>query len=91
MENILYGFVNALKFTNIIAALLSVAIGIVVGSLPGLSAAMGVALLIPITFRYACRNSINCIGRGLLWSYVWWFIFSYFATHTWNISAAAQL
>lgn len=58
MENILYGFVNALKFTNIIAALLSVAIGIVVGSLPGLSAAMGVALLIPITFGMPAETAL---------------------------------
>lgn len=62
MENILYGFVNALKFTNIIAALLSVAIGIVVGSLPGLSAAMGVALLIPITFGMPAETALIALA-----------------------------
>lgn len=50
MENILYGFGAAFKLVNLFAALASVAVGIIVGSLPGLSAAMGVALLIPITF-----------------------------------------
>lgn len=62
MENILYGFVNALKFTNIIAALLSVAIGIIVGSLPGLSAAMGVALLIPITFGMPAETALIALA-----------------------------
>lgn len=50
MDDILYGLINALTLVNIFAALGSVAVGIVVGALPGLSAAMGVALLIPITF-----------------------------------------
>ncbi len=50
MQDILYGFTAALSLTNLIASVLSVIVGIAVGSLPGLSAAMGVALLIPITF-----------------------------------------
>lgn len=62
MENILYCFVNALKFTNIIAALLSVAVGIIVGSLPGLSAAMGVALLIPITFGMPAETALIALA-----------------------------
>lgn len=50
MSNVLLGFVTALTPINLLAALLSVTIGIIIGALPGLSAAMGVALLIPITF-----------------------------------------
>lgn len=50
MSDILYGFMTALSPINLIAACVSVAIGITIGALPGLSAAMGVALLIPITF-----------------------------------------
>lgn len=50
MNDILYGFVNAFDLINLVAAFLSVAVGITVGALPGLSAAMGVALLIPVTF-----------------------------------------
>ena len=44
------GFLNAIMPVNILAMLLSVTIGIIIGALPGLSAAMGVALIIPITF-----------------------------------------
>ena len=50
MSDILFGFVTALAPVNLLAACLSVSIGIIIGALPGLSAAMGVALLIPITF-----------------------------------------
>lgn len=50
MGDILYGFIHALDWVNLMAAFFSVAIGITVGALPGLSAAMGVALLIPVTF-----------------------------------------
>lgn len=50
MSDVLYGFLNALSIVNLFAAFISVALGIIIGALPGLSAAMGVALLIPITF-----------------------------------------
>lgn len=50
MNDILFGFVNAVQPMNLAAMAVSVAIGIMIGALPGLSAAMGVALLIPITF-----------------------------------------
>ena len=45
------GFLNALTPTNLIVMLLSVTMGIIIGCMPGLSAAMGVALLLqrPLT------------------------------------------
>src|SRR5690625_3456883 len=62
MENIISGFINAFQFVNIIAALISVTIGIIVGSLPGLSAAMGVALLIPITFGMPAETALIALA-----------------------------
>lgn len=62
MENILLGFANAFKFVNLVAAFLSVAVGIVIGSLPGLSAAMGVALLIPITFGMPAETALIALA-----------------------------
>ena len=44
------GFVNAVTPINLLIMFLSTAMGITIGCLPGLSAAMGVALLLPITF-----------------------------------------
>ena len=62
MENIIFGFINAFKLVNLFAALVSVAIGIIVGSLPGLSAAMGVALLIPITFGMPAETALIALA-----------------------------
>ena len=47
------GFANALMPSNLIMMIIGVTIGIVVGCMPGLSAAMGVALLLPLTFGMA--------------------------------------
>lgn len=58
MNDMLYGLVNALTVVNLVAALGSVFIGIIVGALPGLSGAMGVALLIPITFSMPAEAAL---------------------------------
>ncbi|MGE4371110.1 MAG: tripartite tricarboxylate transporter permease [Burkholderiaceae bacterium] len=52
MDNtfILVGLMNAFTPTNLFFIFLGSAIGIVVGALPGLSATMALALLLPITF-----------------------------------------
>ncbi|HSH35980.1 tripartite tricarboxylate transporter permease [Schnuerera sp.] len=62
MNDIIFGLTNALSLTNLIAALVSVATGIVVGGLPGLSAAMGVALLIPITFGMPADTALIALA-----------------------------
>ena len=49
-EPILEGLTNALSLGSLLANLMGVALGIIFGALPGLTAAMGVALLIPLTF-----------------------------------------
>ena len=44
------GFLNALTPINLLMMAAGVAMGIVIGCMPGLSAAMGVALMLPMTF-----------------------------------------
>ncbi len=56
------GFLNALTLVNILAMAGSVAIGIVIGCLPGLSAAMGVALLLPMTFTMDASTGLIVLG-----------------------------
>jgi putative tricarboxylic transport membrane protein len=56
------GFVNALTFINILAMAGGVAIGIVIGCLPGLSAAMGVALMLPLTFTMPADTGLIVLG-----------------------------
>ncbi len=62
MQDIIYGFINAVAPVNLLAAFLSVAAGIVVGGLPGLSAAMGVALLIPMTFTMPAETGLIALA-----------------------------
>lgn len=50
MELFLGGITNILDFEYLLILFLSMAIGITLGALPGLTATMGVALLLPITF-----------------------------------------
>ncbi|MBQ9273535.1 MAG: tripartite tricarboxylate transporter permease [Succinivibrio sp.] len=56
------GFVAALTPLNILAMLLSTFIGVCLGCLPGLSAAMGVALLLPITFGMGPATGLIVLG-----------------------------
>lgn len=56
------GFVNALVPINLLAMIAGVTIGIVIGCLPGLSAAMGVALLLPMTFSMDASTGLIMLG-----------------------------
>nr|WP_234417241.1 MULTISPECIES: tripartite tricarboxylate transporter permease [unclassified Lysinibacillus] len=50
MELLLNGFVNVFNPLTIVLLILGVIAGIIIGSLPGLTATMGVALFLPFTF-----------------------------------------
>ena len=56
------GFIHALSPINLIAMFVSTALGITIGCLPGLSAAMGVALLLPITFGMDPATGLIVLG-----------------------------
>ena len=56
------GFVHAFYPVNLIAMAVGVTIGIVIGCLPGLSAAMGVALLLPMTFSMDASTGMIMLG-----------------------------
>ncbi|WP_078593836.1 tripartite tricarboxylate transporter permease [Evansella clarkii] len=49
MEMMLHGFMEAFQFNTITLIILGVLAGIIIGSLPGLTATMGVALFLPIS------------------------------------------
>lgn len=50
IENLAYGFVLTAQWQNIVAIIAGSITGYFVGALPGLSAGMGIALLLPFTF-----------------------------------------
>ncbi|MDY6416388.1 MAG: tripartite tricarboxylate transporter permease [Succinivibrio dextrinosolvens] len=56
------GFILALSPLNILLMVLATAIGVSIGCLPGLSAAMGVALLLPVTFGMSPATGLIVLG-----------------------------
>lgn len=56
------GFINALMPANLLVMALGTTIGLVIGCLPGLSAAMGVALLLPMTFSMDASTGLIMLG-----------------------------
>lgn len=61
MELILQGIMNAISLDCILANAMGVALGILFGALPGLTSAMGVALLIPITFSMPAVEAFSAL------------------------------
>ena len=56
------GFINALTPINLLMMAAGVAMGIVIGCMPGLSAAMGVALMLPMTFTMEPETGLIVLG-----------------------------
>ena len=56
------GLLNALTPINLFAIIASTTLGIIIGCLPGLSAAMGVALLLPVTFGMDPGTGLIVLG-----------------------------
>lgn len=50
LENMLLGLTNVFSFSSLVSIILGTALGLFVGAMPGLSATMAIALLLPITF-----------------------------------------
>src|SRR5699024_5097553 len=50
MDGLLDGLLNVLSFQGLFYVALGMALGLVVGSLPGLSATMAIAILLPVTY-----------------------------------------
>jgi putative tricarboxylic transport membrane protein len=69
VENLLLGFQIAITPTNIFIASLGILLGTVIGVLPGLGGANGVAILLPLTFTMPPTSAIillTCIYWGAL-------------------------
>ena len=56
------GFLQALTPINLCLMALATAVGVTIGCLPGLSAAMGVALLLPVTFGMDPATGLIILG-----------------------------
>ena len=56
------GFLQALSPLNLLLMAAATAVGVTIGCLPGLSAAMGVALLLPVTFGMDPATGLIILG-----------------------------
>src|SRR5580765_3529905 len=53
IQSLLHGFVIALSFKNLALMFVGIILGVIIGVLPGLGGANGVAILLPLTFSMA--------------------------------------
>ena len=56
------GFIHAFTPINLLAMILATGLGVTIGCLPGLSAAMGVARLLPVTFGMDPATGLIVLG-----------------------------
>ena len=66
----MHGFSTLFTFSNVGAALLGAVLGLVVGAMPGIGSLAGVALLLPLTYKFNPTTAIIMLGAVLL-QYVW--------------------
>ena len=51
IQSLLFGFQTVISLDNMLATVVGGVLGIIVGAMPGIGAAAGVALLLPMTFK----------------------------------------
>ncbi len=62
LEHLLNGFQTALTLQNVIASMLGAVLGLVVGAMPGIGSLAGVALLLPLTFKFNPLTAMIMLG-----------------------------
>ena len=63
-SSLLGSFLNVFSPVNLIFVIVGVGSGIIVGALPGLTATMAIALLVPFTFAMAPIHGLVLLGGG---------------------------
>jgi putative tricarboxylic transport membrane protein len=66
LENIFLGFQQALAHQNLLYAAVGITLGTIIGVLPGLGGANGVAILLPLTLRMPPTSAIILL-TSLYW------------------------
>src|SRR2546421_2034118 len=71
IQSLLQGFVIALSFKNVGLMLIGIVLGVIIGVLPGLGGANGVAILLPLTFSMA-QTPGGTTSAIILLSCIYW-------------------
>lgn len=69
LANLFHGFAVALQPYNMMLMVVGIMLGVIIGVLPGLGGANGVAILLPLTFSMPPTSAIimlSCIYWGAL-------------------------
>src|SRR6202162_5284750 len=66
LENLILGFHIAITPFNLFVAVIGITLGTIIGVLPGLGGANGVAILLPLTFRMPPTSAIILL-TSLYW------------------------
>ena len=62
MQDILYYFIQSFMPANLLVIVLGTVVGIIVGALPGFTATMGIAILIPLTYSWHASTALIFLG-----------------------------
>ncbi|MDQ3397033.1 MAG: tripartite tricarboxylate transporter permease [Deinococcota bacterium] len=62
LDSMLAGFTTALQWQNVLVAFAGAVLGIIVGATPGISATLGIALLVPVTFAFTPTTALIMLG-----------------------------
>ncbi len=71
VQSLLQGFVVALSFKNLALMFVGIVLGVIIGVLPGLGGANGVAILLPLTFTMA-QSPGGTTSAIILLSCIYW-------------------
>jgi putative tricarboxylic transport membrane protein len=71
IQSLLHGFVIALSFKNLALMFVGIILGVIIGVLPGLGGANGVAILLPLTFSMA-QSPGGTTSAIILLSCIYW-------------------
>jgi putative tricarboxylic transport membrane protein len=71
VQSLMHGFAVALSLTNIVLMFAGVILGVIIGVLPGLGGANGVAILLPLTFGMA-QHPGGTTSAIILLSCIYW-------------------
>jgi putative tricarboxylic transport membrane protein len=71
IQSLLHGFIVALSFKNLALMFVGIILGVIIGVLPGLGGANGVAILLPLTFSMA-QSPGGTTSAIILLSCIYW-------------------
>src|SRR5258705_6219057 len=71
VQSLLQGFIVALSFKNLALMFVGIVLGVIIGVLPGLGGANGVAILLPLTFTMA-QQPRGATSAIILLSCIYW-------------------